>query len=119
MFKTVRSAERDAFFRSAQGRFGVVTDDFEHRPEDIRVGECRRMSGFACARVRLVDKLPCASDVADAPSRESQISGLRRLQILTEAVPGFTISLGVVDSQRLFAMHPRVLEIALEEASQS
>ena len=55
VLKTVRSAERDASFRSAQGRFGVVTDDFEYCLEDIRVGECRRMSGFGCARVRLVD----------------------------------------------------------------
>src|SRR5579863_1106486 len=77
------------------------------------------MSGFGCARVRLVDKLPCASDVSEAPSRVSQISGRSDVRILTEAVPGFTISLGVVDSQRLFQMRPRVLEIALEEASQS
>ena len=87
--------------------------------EDIRVGERRGMSGFGCARDRLVHKLPCASDVAEAPSRESQISGCCDVRVLTEAELGFAISLGVVNSQRLFAMRPRLLEIALEEASQS
>ena len=41
----------------------------------IHVGERRRMSGFDRARDRLVNQLPRASDVAEAPSRESKISG--------------------------------------------
>ena len=112
-------AERDTGFRGAPGRFSVVTEDFEHGLVEIRVGERRGMSGFDRARDRLVHQLPCASDVARAPSRESQISGRRGCRVRTEAELGFAISLGIVNSQRLFAMRPRLREIALEEESQS
>ncbi len=73
-------AERDHGFRGAPGRFSVVTEDFEHSLGVIRVGERRGMSGFDCARDRLVHELPRACDVAEAPSRESQISGRRGCQ---------------------------------------
>ena len=52
--KTVLPAERDTGFRGAPGRFSVVTEDFEHGLVEIRVGERRGMSGFDCARDRLV-----------------------------------------------------------------
>ena len=42
-----------------------------------------------------------------------------RLPVLTEAEFGFAISYGIVASQRLFAMRPRLGEIALEEQNQS
>ena len=70
------------------------------------------MSGFKPARDRLIHELPCACDVADAPSREGQIPGRRGSRVDTEAELGFAISLGVVDSQSLFAMRPRLREIA-------
>ena len=50
----------------------------------IRVGERRGMSGFDRARDRLVHELPRACDVAEAPSRESQITRSPRLR---ESIP--------------------------------
>ena len=77
------------------------------------------MSGFDRARDRLVHELPCACDFAEAPSRESQIRGRRGFRVRTESELGFAVSLGVVNSQRLFAMRPRLLEIALQEESRT
>src|SRR5258708_27678 len=77
------------------------------------------MSGFDCVRARLIHEFPCACDVTGAPSRESQIRGRRGCGVRTESELGFAVSLGVVGPQRLFAMRPRLREIALEEVSHS
>ena len=77
------------------------------------------MSGFDCACARLIHEFPCASDVAQAPSGESQIRARRNFGVRTKAELGFAVSLGIVDSQRLFAMRPRLLKIPLPEESRT
>ena len=53
------------------------------------------------------------------PSRVSQISGRQGARVRTEVELGFAVSLGVVNSQPLFAILARLREIALDEASKS
>ena len=71
------------------------------------------------ARARLVYQLSCACDVAEAPSRESQIRSRQDSRVRTEAELGFAISNRIVNFQCLFQMRARLLEIALAEKSQS
>src|ERR1700685_1156049 len=77
------------------------------------------MSGLDRAGARLVHKLPCTSDVAEAPSRDAEIRDRREFRVRTEAELGFAVSLGVVDSQRMFEARAPPFEIALVEDSHS
>ena len=67
----------------------------------------------------VVGEIDDEHDVAEWPNRESQISHRPDIGILTEAEPGFAISLGIGDLQRLFQMLARLREIALQEESRS
>ena len=101
-------AERHRGFRGAPGRFSVVTEVFEPSLEEIHVGERRDMSGLGRVRDRLVHERPLRVRLRrGAKPREPD----KRSPMARESSPkselGFAVSLGVVNSQRLFAMRSR------------